>query len=371
MTSRNFFLVLLLIPSIATAHEWPQWRGPNRDGHSPDKHLKLDWNQNPPKLLWMKDGMGDGYASLAIAGGMIYTTGNKDDAQKVIAMNIDGETAWETKISNVPPKHGYPGSRCTPTVDGSHMYVVASDGSIACLDAKSGKIKWQKDFRKEWSGRMMSGWGYSESPLVDGDLVLCTPGGKDAMIVALNKTTGEEVWKSAAPASEGEGKDGAGYSSIVVSEGAGVKQYVTLVGRGLIGVRASDGKLLWSYNQVANETANIPTPICHGDYVFASSGYGGGGSALVKLSKNGDSVQATEEYWLDTRTLQNHHGGMIRVGDYIYLGHGHNKGFPACVEMMTGKVVWGGGKTRGVGKGSAAISLVGDNLIFRYQSGEL
>ena len=371
MIVRSSLFLIAVSFCAAEAQEWPQWRGPNRDGHSPDKNLQLDWNEKEPELLWVKDGTGSGYGSVAVAGGRIFSTGNKQNAQQVIAMNLDGEIEWETAVSKSSPKHGYPGSRCTPTVDGDHVYVVTSDGSIACLATESGELIWQKNFREEWNGKMMSGWGYSESPLVDGDWVLCTPGGSDAMVVALDKKTGAEVWKCVAPADEGEGKNGAGYSSIAVSNGAGVKQYVTLVGRGLIGIRATDGKLLWSSNQVANETANIPTPVCHGDYVFASSGYGGGGSVLVELSKDGDGVKAEDKYWLDNRTLQNHHGGMIRVGDHIYFGHGHGKGFPVCIEMKTGKIVWGGARNRGVGSGSAAISLVGKHLIFRYESGEL
>ena len=164
------------------------------------------------------------------------------------------------------------------------MYVVASSGNITCLKQEDGAIVWTKDFAKDFGGKMMSGWGYSESPLVDGDAVVCTPGGNEAMLVALNKQDGSVIWKSAMTSVSGRGKDGAGYSSIVISEGAGVKQYVQLVGRGVIGVRASDGKFLWAYNPVANDVANIPTPIVSGDYVFTSSGYGTG-SALLKLEK--------------------------------------------------------------------------------------
>lgn len=370
MSPRVAILLVLLAP-LTNAQDWPQWRGPARDGHSPDKDLELDWDAKPPKLLWIKPGMGKGYASVSVSNGMIYTTGDKEGAQHVIATKGDGTIAWSRAVTPKEPKHGFPGSRCTPSIDGEWLYVVTSNGSIVCLSASSGDIKWQKDFRKEWGGKMMSSWGYSESPLVDGDWVLCTPGGSKGMIVALDKITGEQVWASEAPLPEGEGKDGAGYSSVVVSNAAGVKQYVTLVGRGLIGVRATDGKLLWTYNQVANETANIPTPVCFGDYVFGSSGYGGGGSVLLKLTKDGDDIAAKEQYWLDKRTLQNHHGGMVRVGEHIYCGHGHNKGFPACLDIETGKLAWGGGKTRGVGDGSAAVAVVGNTLIFRYQTGEL
>ncbi len=214
----------------------------------------------------------------------------------------------------------------------------------------------------------MSGWGYSESPLIDGDRLICSPGGKDAMIVALDKKTGNEIWACEVDDLGEKGKDGAGYSTVVISEAAGIKQYVQLTGRGLIGVRAKDGKLLWNYNRVANGTANIPTPIVSGDHVFASTGYGTG-AFILKLSKRGATgVKAEEEYFLESNTLQNHHGGMIRIGDHLYTGHKHNEGFPICVEISSGDVLWGGDE-RGPGSGSAAITAVDGHLIFRYQNG--
>jgi outer membrane protein assembly factor BamB len=186
--------------------------------------------------------------------------------------------------------------------------------------------------------------------------------------VALNKQTGEEVWRAKMPKIGDKGKDGAGYSSIVISNGAGVKQYVQLVGRGVISVRASDGKFLWGYNPVANGVANIPTPLIKDDYVFCSTGYGTG-SALLQLSKEGDGVKAEEKYFLDAKTLQNHHGGMVLLDGHVYCGHAHNEGFPICVELESGKVVWGG--KRGAGKGSAGVTYADGNFIFRYQSGDV
>ncbi len=134
----------------------------------------------------------------------------------------------------------------------------------------------------------------------------------------------------------------------------------------LAGVSAADGKLLWTYNRVANGTANIPTPIVKGDYVFCSSGYGTG-AGLLKLVKDGSGVKALEQYFLEASELQNHHGGMVLVGDYVYCGHGHNQGFPICVEMLSGKITWEPG--RGPGKESAAITCADGHLYFRYQDG--
>ena len=368
-------VLLMTAPSVAadpSAASWPQWRGPNRDDRSPDKGLLQSWETDKPQLEWSVNGLGAGYSSISIADGRIYTMGNVDGSQSVLALSAkNGELLWKKAITSGVPKHSYEGSRCTPSIDGDRLYVVASSGEIACLKAADGEIVWKRDFTKDWEGRMMSGWGFSESPLVDGPWVLCTPGAKDALIVALDKMTGKEVWKAAWPAGGGDEKPkrgGAGYSSIVISQAAGVKQYVQLTGDGVLGVRASDGKPLWGYSGVANRTANIPTPLVSGDFIFCSSGYQTG-AALLKLSAEGDGVKATEVYFIRADRFQNHHGGMVLIGDHVYAGSGHNNGFPACIELATGNVVWGG--ARGPGEGSAAVTYADGHLVFRYQSGEV
>jgi outer membrane protein assembly factor BamB len=323
----------------------------------------------------MGQGVGNGYASVSVADGRIFTTGNHKDGQAVVAVDAKtGDVIWKKTLTDVPPKHGYEGSRCTPTIDGDRLYVIASSGAIFCLKTADGSIQWQRDFKGDWNGAMMSGWGFSESPLVDGDWVLCTPGSKDAMIVALNKMTGDEVWRTAVPdfgASEGKNgkrlKVGAGYSSIVVSNGGGVKQYVQLVGQGVIGVRASDGEFLWGYDGVANGTANIPTPIAVNDYIFCSTGYNTG-SALLKLTASGTGVKVEEVYFLDSKTLQNKHGGMVLVDGYIYCGHGNGTGLPNAINLATGESPWGGPQ-RGAGRGEAAVVYADGNIIYRYQDG--
>jgi outer membrane protein assembly factor BamB len=360
---------LLAAENNATSGEWPQWRGPNRTGLSAETGLNTDWEAHPPKLLWTATGLGEGYASVAVTGGRIYTTGNLQHGQGVTAIDAkNGEVLWSQAITEGVPKHSYTGSRCTPTVDGDKLYVVSSDGIIACLKTTDGAVVWRRNFKNDWNGRMMSGWGFAESPLVDGDRVICTPGGDDATIVALNKNSGEEIWRCAVPKIGARGNEGAGYGSIVVSEAAGIKQYVQMIGRGLISVRADDGKFLWGYNAVANGTANIPTAIVSGDFVFCSTGYGTG-AGLLKISKDADAVVAEEIYFLPAKTFENHHGGMVLVGDYIYCGHKHNNGFPTCLEMKTGKVMWGG--ARGPGSGSASVTYYDGHLVFRYQSGEV
>jgi len=319
------------------------------------------WPAEGPPLKWQATGLGRGYSSVAIDSGRIFTMGRLGDGCNVLALNFaNGRRLWALRIGSGDPNS-------TPTVDGDRVYALGTDGALVCLDVSNGHVTWSKDLGGDFGGRMMSSWGYSESPLVDGDRLLCTPGTKDALIVALDKRTGKTIWKARAPANLGSsGTDGAGYSSIVISHGGGVKQYVQIVGRGVISVRAEDGKFLWNYNRVANGTANIPTPLVKDDYVFASNGYGAG-AALLQLSKSPDGVAAKEVYFLDGGKMQNHHGGMVLVGDYVYCGKGHNSGFPVCLELKTGKFAWQGG--RGPGQGSAAVIEADGNLYFRYQNG--
>jgi hypothetical protein len=250
-------------------------------------------------------------------------------------------------------------------VDGDLLYAIGSHGDLVCLEVAGGKERWRKSFARDFGGRMMSGWGFSESPLIDGEKLLCTPGGADALVVALNKETGEVIWKCAASNLGPKGKDGAGYASIVISEACGVRQYVQMTGKGLIGVAAKDGKLLWNYNRVANGTANIANAICKGDYVFGSTSYSTG-SVLLKLTAADGGVKAEEVYFLGPDVLQNHHGGLILLGDHVYAGHGRNAGAPVCIEMKTGKVAW---KDKAPGGGSAAFLFADGNLYVRYESG--
>ncbi|MGV2341671.1 MAG UNVERIFIED_CONTAM: PQQ-binding-like beta-propeller repeat protein [Planctomycetaceae bacterium] len=170
-------------------------------------------NAGPPKLLWTTEGFGGGYASVAVVNDVLYTVGNTDSGQAVLAASAkDGSIIWKQAVTEANPKHSYEGSRCTPTVVGDLLYVITSDGSIACLKTDGGAIVWQRKF-SDWNGKLMSGWGFSESPLVDGDRVLCTPGGAEALVVCLNRLTGEEIWKCSSSFEGSAGKDGAGYSS--------------------------------------------------------------------------------------------------------------------------------------------------------------
>ncbi len=389
------FTLLIAAPLIA-ADSWPGWQGPNRDNISPDTGLLNKWPTDGPPLKWKADGLGGGYSGIAVVDGKIYTMGqvggktgsynapaapapaakkagkgraarpaqnrggSTGDCRVVCLDEQTGKLLWSQQVGSGDPN-------CTPAIDGDRLYALDRNGEFVCLDTNDGRVVWHVNFPHDFHGHMMSGWGYSESPLIDGEKVICTPGADDAMVVALDKKTGAPIWKGKAPEDLGtQGLPGAGYSSVVISNGAGVKQYVQIVGKGLVSFRAEDGKFLWHYNRVANNVANIPTPIVKDDYVFASTGYGAGAALLQLKPKNG-GVAAHEVYFLPGNKVQNHHGGMVMVGDYIYMGNGHNNGFPLCLDWKTGKIAWNGG--RGPGQGSAAVLEADGELYFRYQDG--
>ena len=352
----------------AKSGDWHQWRGPNRDGVCTETGLNDNWPDDGPPIAWRSQGLGSGYSSVTIFGDKLYTCGKQGDTTYLVCCRREGgEVVWKTPIGT-----GGDSPNCTPTVDPEFglVYGLTHAGDLLCANAETGDEVWRKNFPRDFGGRMMSGWGYSESPLVDGDRLICTPGSDRALLAALNKTTGDVIWTTPVAGSLGNaGKDGAGYSSIVISNAGGVKQYIQLVGRGLVGVAADDGRGLWNYNRIANGTANIPTPIVTGNYVFTSTGYGDGGTALLELAARGRGVAVREVYYKSASELQNHHGGMVLLGEHVYMGHGHNNGFPACVDLRTGRNLWG--RTRGAGSGSAAVLYADGDLYFRYEDATL
>jgi outer membrane protein assembly factor BamB len=366
-------MVALVLPLAPTAHaaDWPGWRGPNRDGRSPENGLLDAWPEGGPPLLWRVDGLGSGYSSLAVVGDRVYTLGDHGDTQHAMALSREtGEVLWKTPLG---PAHEdkYLGARSTPTVDGARVYVMSTEGMLWCLNSKTGAPMWKRSLPDDFGGTMMKAqgtysWKWAESPLVDGERVIVTPGGPKAAMVALDKRKGNEIWRAEVPALGDAGADGAGYSSVVVSHGAGVKQYVQLMGRGAVGIDAETGAFLWGYNRVANDVANIPTPLVDGDHVFVSSGYGTG-AALLRLKKTEGGVAAEEVYFLTGDTFQNHHGGLILDDGVVYTGTGHNKGFPLALRMGSGEIAWG--PIRNEGQGSAAVSFADDKLFMRYQDG--
>jgi outer membrane protein assembly factor BamB len=357
--------VSLLITTVARADDWPQWRGPQRDGRSAETGLLGSWPEGGPPRLWSASGFGTGFSSLAVAKGQIYTLGDLADGQYVIAAReSDGGIVWKTRLGSIHEDE-FPGPRSTPTITGERLYALGTTGNLVCLQTSDGKEVWRRNIMKEFSGDAPH-WRVSESPLVDGNRVIVTPASSEALMVALDAATGKEIWRTASAPLGDKGKDTPGYASAVVSTAAGVRQYVQLIGRGVIGVEAETGRLLWSYNKIANDVANIPTPLVSGDQVFVSTGYQTG-AALLQLSGGKQGVAATEKYFLPHGTFQNHHGNMVLDKGVVYAGHGHNRGNPIAIQMDSGKVLWG--PADNAGKNSAAVAWADGRLYMRYQNG--
>src|SRR5690349_10385688 len=233
-------LSLQVSTSSVLAEDWPQWRGPNRDGISQEKGLLKEWPKDGPKLVWQVKDIGAGFSAPAVVGDRIYVLANQGlDNEFVEALSVsDGKKIWSAtigKVGNPDQQPNYPAARSTPTVDGTMVYALGSDGDLACLDAATGKVHWHKNLQTDFGGKP-GNWAYAESPLIDGDVLVCTPGGSKATLAALNKKTGDVVWKSAVP-----GGDPAAYSSIIIAQTDGIKQYVQLLDKGLVGVAAKDG----------------------------------------------------------------------------------------------------------------------------------
>jgi outer membrane protein assembly factor BamB len=317
----------------ASTSDWPQWRGPERNGISQERGLLKQWPAEGPKLLWQVNDIGDGYSTPAVVGTRIYLMSNRGmENEFVQALSTqDGKSIWTTRVGNVgnPDQNpNYPKARSTPTVDGDFIYALGSDGDLACLEARSGKIRWQKNIRKEFGGQPGE-WAYAESPLVDGDVVLVTPGGAQATIVALNKKTGAVIWKSAVP-----GGEPAAYASAIVVQAAGRKQYVQFLTKGIVGVDAKTGQFLWRYEEVAKGPAQYFTPVARDGYVYGGAlGVGGG---LVRLKLDQGAVAAEQVYF--ERGLPNGIGGAVLVGEYLYGTEVGQK--LVAVEFTTGKVKW-------------------------------
>lgn len=324
--------------------DWPQWRGPERTGISAETGLLKQWPPNGPPQVWAASGLGEGYGSIAVSGGRIFVQGLRNRQSIVLSLNAaDGKHLWSKNIGPGADNDRGPGPRSTPTIDGDRLYVLTETGDLACLK-HDGTMVWQRNILREFNGRNIQ-WLISESPLVDGDRVIVTPGGRNAGMVALNKMTGATVWSSS------DLNDEAGYASPIAADVQGVRTIMTYTADAGVGVRASDGKLMWRHGAVANNTANIATPIYFDNKVFYTSAYGTGGALLGLRAENGE-VRAQEIYF--TREMQNHHGGVVLVNGYLY---GYNNAILTCLEFATGKLMW---RNRSVGKG--AISYADGHL---------
>jgi len=367
MISTRLIAFALLLPPFpvlgqppATPGDWPGWRGADRTGVSTETGLLREWPKDGPKRLWKATGLGGGYSTPSVAGGRLFVLGSKKEEEFLLALDIkDGKTLWSLKVGAVGENTGpaYPGPRCTPTVDGGRVYALGSDGDLVCAEAATGKLVWKRQIEKEFEGNRGT-WAYCESPLIDGDVLVCTPGGEQAALLALDKRNGKVIWKCPI-----EDANQAGYASAVVAEVGGMKQYVQFLGSGLIGVSARDGKFLWRYKKNVGGVS-AATPVVRDGLVYCTaSAVSGdaGGDALLRLTLEQGKAGFKQEYY--SRAMMNFHGGVVRVGEHLY---GTNRTGLICVDFKTGKRVW---LDRCVGHGS--IMAADGHLYVRSDCGEV
>lgn len=352
-------LGLCFLIGLGRADDWPQWRGPQRDGISKEKGLLKEWPAGGPKLLWKATDLGNGYSSFSVAGEYLYTLGNEGmEKEYVEARSVkDGHRVWQSPLGKVgtnTPQANYAAARSTPTVDGEWLFALSSDGDLACVGRADGKPRWQKNLRTDFGGKP-GAWAYAESPLVDGNVVVCTPGGSEGTVVALDKKNGLVLWKFTSP----EG-DEAAFSSVIVVNAAGRKQYVQLLSKGLVGIDAKSGKLLWRYSKpISVYGANIPTPVAGEDFIYVASAGTGGGA--VHLTEKDGKIVAEEAYFSSKNPAAI--GGVIKLGEFLY---GTTGSAMQCLNFKTGQLLW---EDRALGPASMCYA---DNRLYLHgENGEV
>lgn len=316
------------------AMDWPQWRGPDRDDTTIQPNVMTDWPDGGPRKLWVYSESGNGYSGPAIVDGRLFVLGTRDRQDVLIALDAqEGKELWATPVGRLLEDSRGDGPRATPTVDGDHIYALGGRGDLICAKANNGTILWRVSMVEDLGGRV-PGWGYSESVLVDGNRVVCTPGGEEGAIAALDKSNGRVIWRS-------EGfTDGAQYASPIKATIHGIPQYIQLTMDHVAGIAVEDGRVLWT-SDWPGRTAVIPTPIVHENYVYMTSSYGAG-CKLVRIKPD----RSTETVY-ENKVMKNHHGGVVLLDGHVY-GYSDGAGW-VCQKFMSGEMVW---NERSFGKGS-------------------
>jgi outer membrane protein assembly factor BamB len=324
-------------PAAPATPDWPQWRGPRRDGMSAETGLLKQWPAGGPRKLWQLTGLGGGYGTVALSGARLFLQAAVGKESCVLCLDrASGKSLWKTALGPTLTNDRGDGPRSTPTVEGNIGWALTENGDLACLESATGKPIWRRNILQDFGGQNPN-WRLSESPLLDGNNLIVTPGGRGAGIVALDKLTGREVWRAR------ELNDPAGYASCIVADVAGVRAIMNLTSQAGVGVRASDGKLLWHFPKPANRVANCATPLYSNGKVFYTSAYGTG-CGLLRLTADAGALRADEVYF--NREMRNHHGGVVLHGGHLY---GFSDAILTCMEFETGNVLW---RDRSVGKGA-------------------
>jgi outer membrane protein assembly factor BamB len=356
MKSPVLLLTALILCAPVQADDWPQWRGPNRDDVSHETGLLKAWPAGGPRLLWTYHTAGIGFSGPAIVGDHLYMMGADSQTEYVYALDTrKGERLWQTPIGQLYRNNYGDGPRGTPAVDGDRLYCLSAQGNLNCVEVASGTSLWSVSLTSPEIAGGIPNWGYAESPLVDGDHVVCTPGGDRGSLAAFDKRTGKLVWRSRGL------HDPAGYASMIAAEVGGQRLYVQTTMQGIAGVAARDGKPLWHYRQPAYRTAVIPTPIFHDGYVYATAGYGAG-CDLLHLVPEGLGMRAEKVY--SSKAMDNKHGGVVLVGEHLYGWTDQGGGAWICQEFKTGQVVW---RDKHLGRGSVTCA---DGRLYCYSESD-
>ena len=365
----TIYLLLFSVLSIVDASDWPQWRGPDKDGISRETGLLKEWHDGGPQVLW-RVSLGEGFSGISVVGGRVYTMFSEGDDEFVVCLNAsNGEKIWRFRSdSNYLDSMGGNGPRATPTIDGEYLYTVTAQGKMYALNTASGEKVWSHDLQAEF-GSTIPRWGVCTSPLVEGSLLLVEVGGKDGKsIVAFDKTNGDVVWSSH--------KDILGYSSPIAVTIGGIRQLIVFTGARLVSVSPENGQLYWTFPWQTEYDVNAATPVfIPPDKIFISSGYGKG-AAVVQVTVvaslessagenevDNSSVEiSVVEIWKNEK-MKNHFATSVLHGNYLY---GFDNAILKCIDANTGSEKW---KTRGYGKGT--LMLADDHLIILSDRGKL
>ncbi len=356
------FAACVVLPLAAPAADWPQWRGPARDGVSPEKGLLKEWPKGGPELVWTFDKAGLGYSAPAIVGGKVYVLGTRDDDEYVLAIDAKGKELWATKIAPIFDFKGNQWSRgpnSTPAVDGDLVFAVGSQGELVCVTADRGVVVWRKNLPAAMNaevnnsapgGQPRFGWGFCWSPLVDGERLIIAPGGPKGLLAALDRKTGNVIWQSK------DAPDTVTYSSPMPAEIGGVRQYVQVVQDGVVGIDAKTGDLLWRHKRTDPYTdVVIPTPLVKDDRVYVTVGWGGG-CELLKIAAAGKKFTATSVY--AQPEIGNKQGGVVAIDNNVYGAH-EDRGW-VCQDWASGEIKWSS-KRNAIPVGSLAAA---DGLLY-------
>lgn len=342
----------ILLPTAVSAQDWNQFRGPHRDNISTDTGLLDSWPSGGPEQVWVGSGAGEGYSAVSIVGDIVYSMGNRDGAEHIVAFNRQtGDVVWTVRNGNEYHDGTGDGPRGTPTVVDGRVYALGGHGDLTCCDAITGDRLWHRNILSDFQGSNIT-WGISESVLVDDGHVICTPGGNKGTVVALNADSGAEEWVSRVPESPQ-----AAYASPVVTTAAGRKQYVIFTSKGVVGIDAADGSPLWGANKSSNGTANCATPLVIGRRIYSSSDYGTG-AELLEISTQRRQFRSRVVY--HNKHMKNHHGGMVHIDGHVY---GSSGDILTCVNLNSGKPTW---RQRSM-KGS--VIYADGKLVFRNEGG--